>query len=140
MADDYEEYDYWNLTSWPSSSSEIMNSDETENPLLQLELLMWHVLSNESLFQSIHSSNLTSLLDPIPVPEILNTLGHSFQCGNNSATFQQLVTYVDISWYLDGVLQVVLKMRYRYLVLNFDIYLINLRTLLFNITFGYDDQ
>ena len=37
--------------------------------------------------------------------DLFESLQQSFHCGNGSATFEELLRYVDISWWLDGVFQ-----------------------------------
>eukprot|EP00095_Tigriopus_kingsejongensis_P007774 snap_masked-scaffold154_size301342-processed-gene-2.15 protein:Tk07774 transcript:snap_masked-scaffold154_size301342-processed-gene-2.15-mRNA-1 annotation:"GJ15814" len=53
----------------------------------------------EAFFLSILNFNGTAYQD------VLEDLQESFHCGQGSATFEQLIRYVDISWWLDGVFQ-----------------------------------
>ena len=54
---------------------------------------------------------LFDLMSSIPrsggLPDAFSDLEQNFHCGNNSATLSQLIQYVAISWWVDGILQTV---------------------------------
>ena len=83
-----------------NASSSSTNSGSDLDPLLTL----W--LSGAAAANTLTNASSESLDDQPTLPDIFQALQRSFHCGNGSATFEQLISYVDISWWLDGVFQV----------------------------------
>lgn len=76
-------------------------------------LYMWHLMMSHRMRASSNDSSSSpfdfmmpsDLASPLVLDDVLKDLEENFHCGNGSATFKQLASFVDVSWWLDRVAQ-----------------------------------